>query len=138
MQQLGVQAAVELPFIARHEPLLVQAPRKDFCILVPGAVEHPATAESAHPAHAREACREKMQLEMERVRAHLVGTAVKTLEPRIVSVDALESQLQAESRGERARQSRLTRADHTSDANQHGSQGKNHVPIFKRLFASCN
>src|SRR5581483_10853877 len=74
---------------------------------------------------------------MQRVGAHLVGPAVKALEPRILGVDALERQLQTEARGKRARQRRLSSADHSRDADQHGSQGKVDVTIAKRLFASC-
>ena len=127
VQQLGVQPTVQRPLVRRHETLLEQASREDLGVLVPGAIEDPASAESAHASHTGETRGEKVELEMQSVRAHLVRPAVETLEPRVVGIDALEGDLQAEARRERVRQRRLARANHSSDADQHGSQSTKNV-----------
>src|SRR5262249_25139189 len=119
VEQLGVQAAIERPLIRGHVALLEQSAREDLRVLVPCTVEYPAPAESTHAPHRREARREEVELEMHRVRMHLILAGVETLEPRILGVDALESHLKAEARGERARERGLAGADHAGDAEEH-------------------
>ena len=60
-----------------------------------------------------------MQLQMQRVRPHRLRARVERLEPRILLIHALERELQAESRGQRAGERGLPGAHHAGDAEQH-------------------
>ena len=131
VQQLGVEAAIQRPFVGRHVSLLEQAAREDLGVLVPRAVEHPTAAEAAHAAHGRETRREKVKLEMHRVRVHLLFAGVEALEPRVVHVDALEGHLQTEPRRQRARERCLSCADHPRDAEKHS-------PTYSETAAGSN
>jgi len=60
-----------------------------------------------------------VELQLEGVLTAALRVPIKELEPRIVLVDALQGELQAESGGERSCQRRLARSNHPRDADEH-------------------
>src|SRR4051794_12707264 len=102
VKELTVQASIELPLRFGHVSLLVQPAREHLGVLVPCAVQNPSAAEAPHAAHRGEAGREEMQLQMQRVRAHSFRLAIEVLEPGIVTVHTLETELETETRSEGA------------------------------------
>jgi hypothetical protein len=96
------------------------ATREDLGVFVPGTVENPTAACSAHASHALEPRGEKVELEIERRPAHrLFPAGVELLEPGIVLVHTLQSMLETESLGERSCQRALARANHPGDSDEH-------------------